>query len=252
MTGYATEEAVGRNCRFLQGEDRDQPALEDLRVAIREGETCRVVLRNHRKDGALFYNELTVSPVFDDGGRTARFVGVLNDITEIRRTEEALHVQAEASEILATPFSYKERLVSLARLVVPRLADWCAVDVVEEDGSVRRLAVEHEDPEKVALAYELQRRYPPPADASRGVPRVLKTGEPEMMEEIPDELLVQSVSDKRQLSMLRELGLRSYMTVPMIARGRTLGAITLVSAESGRRYGPEDLEGPRSSSDGRP
>ena len=243
MTGYATEEAVGRNCRFLQGEDRDQPALEDLRVAIRKGEACRVVLRNHRKDGALFYNELTVSPVFDDGGRTVRFVGVLNDITEIRRTEEALHVQAEASEILATPLSYEERLVSLARLVVPRLADWCAVDVVEEDGSVRRLAVEHEDPEKVALAYELQRRYPPPADASRGVPRVLKTGEPETMEEIPDELLVRSVSDKRQLGMLRELGLRSYMTVPMIARGRTLGAITLVSAESGRRYGPEDLEG---------
>ena len=242
MTGYAPEEAVGRNCRFLQGDDRDQPALEELRAAIRAGETCEVVLRNYRKDGSLFYNELTVSPVFDDGGRIVRFVGVQDDITEQRRAEEALRVQAEASELLATPLSYEERLVSLARLVVPRLADWCAVDVVEKDGSVRRLAVEHEDPEKVALAYELQRRYPAPADATRGVPRVLKTGEPETMREIPDELLVQSVRDERQLGMLRELGLRSYMIVPMIARGRTLGAITLFSAESGRRYGPEDLE----------
>ena len=242
ITGYPAAEALGRNCRFLQGEDRDQPELDGLRAAIREGETRRVVLRNYRKDGSLFYNELTVSPVPDEGGRTVRLVGVLNDVTEGRRTEDALHVQAEASEILATPLSYEERLVGLARLVVPRLADWCAVDVVEEDGAVRRLAVEHEDPEKVALAYELQRRYPTPPDAPRGVPRVLETGEPEMVGEIPDEFLVQNVRDGRQLAMLRELGLRSYMIVPMIARGRTLGAITLVSAESGRRYGPEDLE----------
>ncbi len=241
MTGYASEEAVGRNCRFLQGEDRGQPALEGLRAALREGKSCRAVLRNYRRGGALFFNDLTVSPVFDDGGRTVRFVGVLNDITEIRRTQEALHVQAEASEILATPLSYEERLVGLARLVVPRLADWCAVDVVEEDGAVRRLAVEHEDPEKVALAYELQRRYPTPAHASYGVSRVLETGEPEVVEEISDEFLVQNVRDGRQLGMLRELGLRSYMIVPMIARGRTLGTIMLVSAESGRRYGPEDL-----------
>lgn len=242
MTGYASEEAIGRNCRFLQGGDKDQPALEELRAAIREGRSCEVVLRNYRKDGALFYNELTLSPVFDDGGGIVRFVGVLNDITERRRAEEALRVQAEASEILATPLSYEERLVGLARLVVPRLADWCAVDVVEE-GPVRRLAVEHQDPEKVALTYELQRRYPTPADAPRGVPKVLRTGEPEVVREIPDGFLEENVSDEQQLAMLKELGLRSYMIVPMIARGRTLGAITLVSAESGRRYGPEDLEG---------
>ena len=242
MTGYSSGEAVGRNCRFLQGDDHDQLALGELRAAIREGRTCEVVLRNYRKDGSLFFNELTVSPVFDDGGRLVRFVGVQDDITEMRRAEDALRVQAEASEVLATPLSYEARLVSLARLVVPRLADWCAVDVVEEDGLVRRLAVEHQDPEKVALAYEIQRRYPAPADASQGVPHVLRTGEAEIMEEIPDEFLVQGVRDKRQLGMLRELGLRSYMIVPMIARGRTLGAITLVSAESGRRYGPEDLE----------
>ncbi len=242
ITGYAPEEAIGRNCRFLQGNDSDQPELENLRAAMREGKTCEVVLRNYRKDGVLFYNDLSVSPVFDDGGGIVRFVGILEDITERRRAEEALRVQAEASEILATPLSYEERLASLARLVVPCMADWCAVDVVEEDGSVRRLAVEHQDPEKVALAYEFQRRYPTPEDAPRGVPAVLRTGEPEVMREIPDELLRQTVGDGQQLRMLRELGLRSYMIVPMIARGRTLGAITLVSAESGRLYGPGDVE----------
>lgn len=89
-TGYAAEEALGRNCRFLQGEDRDQPALEELRAAVREGRHCTVVLRNYRKDGTLFYNELSVYPVRDENDRVMNFVGVQNDITERRRTEEAL------------------------------------------------------------------------------------------------------------------------------------------------------------------
>jgi PAS domain S-box-containing protein len=89
-TGYAAEEAVGRNCRFLQGEDRDQPAVEELRRAVREGRHCTVVLRNYRKDGSLFWNELSIYPMRDDEGRVTNFVGVQNDITERLRTEEAL------------------------------------------------------------------------------------------------------------------------------------------------------------------
>ena len=93
-TGYLMEEAIGRNGRFLQGEDRDQPSLGELRAAIREGRGCRVVLRNYRKDGSLFWNELYVSPVHDEEGRLTNFVGVQNDVTERKRIEEAL----EASE----------------------------------------------------------------------------------------------------------------------------------------------------------
>jgi PAS domain S-box-containing protein len=89
-TGYAAEEALGRNCRFLQGEDRDQPALGKLRAAIREERHCTVVLRNYRKNGTLFYNELSVYPVRNENDRVVNFVGVQNDITERRRTEEAL------------------------------------------------------------------------------------------------------------------------------------------------------------------
>jgi PAS domain S-box-containing protein len=89
-TGYAAEEALGRNCRFLQGEDRNQPALGELRAAIREERHCTVVLRNYRKNGTLFYNELSIYPVRDENDRVMNFVGVQNDITERRRTEEAL------------------------------------------------------------------------------------------------------------------------------------------------------------------
>src|SRR5215210_2307426 len=89
-TGYAAEEAVGRNCRFLQGEDRDQPALGELRTAVREGRHCTVVLRNYRKDGTLFWNELSIYPVHDEEGCVTSFVGVQNDITERIRAEATL------------------------------------------------------------------------------------------------------------------------------------------------------------------
>ena len=96
-TGYLAEEAIGQNCRFLQAGDRDQPALEELRSAIREGRECRVVLRNYKKDGTLFYNELSVSPVHDEGGRVVNFVGVQDDVTRRKRVEEEL---AESEERL--------------------------------------------------------------------------------------------------------------------------------------------------------
>src|SRR5918997_3669684 len=89
-TGYSSAEAVGHNCRFLQGEERDQPALDEVRAAVREGRECRVVLRNYRKDGSLFWNELYISPVYDEEGRLINFVGVQNDVTESRRAEEVL------------------------------------------------------------------------------------------------------------------------------------------------------------------
>src|ERR687898_1252779 len=89
-TGYASEEVLGRNCRFLQREDRDQPALGELRTAVYEGRHCTVVLRNYRKDGTLFWNELSIYPVRDEDGRMTNFVGVQNDVTERIRAEEIL------------------------------------------------------------------------------------------------------------------------------------------------------------------
>ena len=110
---------------------------------------------------------------------------MVTDVDDRKRPEEALRFLAEASEVLSSSLDYRETLASVARLAVSRLADWCAVDVLGEDGSLERLAVAHQDPEKVALAYQLQTRYPPDPDASYGVLNVLRTGEPEMMSEIP-------------------------------------------------------------------
>jgi PAS domain S-box-containing protein len=164
------------------------------------------------------------------------------DVTERRRAQEAQSFLVQASAVLSSSLDYHETLASVARLVVPTLADWCAVDVLEGDGPVERLAVEHPDPEKIALAYELEERYPPDPDASRGLYQVLRTGKPEMMSEIPEELVEQAARDEEHGEMLRKLGLRSYMVVPLVTRGRTLGAISFISAESGRRYDEADLQ----------
>ncbi len=100
MTGYGPEEVLGYNCRFLQGADRDQPALDELRAAVREGRECQVVLRNYRKDGTLFWNELSVSPVYDEEGRLASFVGVQSNVTgrkEAERERERLLARTRAA-----------------------------------------------------------------------------------------------------------------------------------------------------------
>jgi diguanylate cyclase (GGDEF)-like protein/PAS domain S-box-containing protein len=94
ITGYSPEEVIGRNCRFLQGSDRDQPALEEVRTAIREGRECRAVVRNYRKDGTLFWQELSIAPVRDEEGRLTHFVGIQDDVTERKLAEARLAHQA--------------------------------------------------------------------------------------------------------------------------------------------------------------
>jgi len=148
---------------------------------------------------------------------------------------------AEASALLSESFDYSTRLKQLAQLAVPKVADWCSVDILEEDGTLVRLAVVHTDPAKVEYAYELQRRYPPDPNAPRGSYNVLRTGKSEMVPEITDALLVALVKDEEQLTIIRNLGLKSAMTVPLLAHGRTFGVLSLVMAESGRLYDADDL-----------
>ena len=172
-----------------------------------------------------------------DGGLSTQW----KDITSRKKAEEALHYLDRANALLASPLDPAERLRELARLVVPNLADWCTIDLVDEDGQRQQLAVAHVDPDKVEWARELNRRYPPDPNARTGVPNVLRTGEPEIYREISDEMLVASARDAEHLRITRELGLRSALVVPLSAAGQTFGALTLVSAESRRRYTSDDL-----------
>jgi PAS domain S-box-containing protein len=161
--------------------------------------------------------------------------------TQRRLAEDQVFV-AQASELLASSLEYERTLSNVAALAVPQFADWCTIDMLEPDGSLSRLTVAHVDPAKVQLADELAAKFPPDPDAPYGVPNVIRTRRPELFSEIPDELLVEATSETPELlELLRGLGLRSSMCVPLIARDRVLGAITFVSAETGRRYDDRDL-----------
>ncbi|MFL6255422.1 MAG: ATP-binding protein [Pyrinomonadaceae bacterium] len=148
---------------------------------------------------------------------------------------------AEATTLLSSSLDYEKTLEAVAHAAVPWVADWCGVDILGEDGEVRRLAVAHVDPAKVEWARELSERYPYEPDAPHGVAAVLRTKRSELYAEIPDELLVASAKDEEHLRIMRELGFTSVMVVPLATQGRAFGAITFVTAESGRGYGAEDL-----------
>jgi PAS domain S-box-containing protein len=197
----------------------------------------------------------------DDSGRVVRMVGTAQDITSRREAEQRerqliaeqaaraeaeaaatrLSFIADASIILASSIDYEETLQNVARLAVPTIADWCAVDIVTEDNVVRRLAVQHSDPSKVALALEIERRYPTDPNARTGVPNVLRTGQLEWLSEIPDSMIEAGAVDDEHLRLVRELGLHSYAVAPLMVGDDVIGAITFVHAESRRTFTAHDL-----------
>ncbi len=195
-------------------------------------------------------------------GRIVGVGGIVEDVSERHRAEveraralveaqaaraeaeeaaRRAHFLAEASVILDEPLDYSSTLATIARLAVPWLADWCAVDMVGADGERERVAIAHVDPDKIALVEEMERRYPQDPDATTGTPNVLRTGRSELYPEITDEMIVQAARDEEHLEFVRSLEMRAAIVVPMVARGRTLGTITLAAAETGRRFDEEDL-----------
>jgi PAS domain S-box-containing protein len=240
--GYPEEEIVGKeyNLLFAPEDQRRGVPEQVLRNATEEGRAEDE--RWHvRKDSTRFWASGVVRAVRDEEGNLRGFAKVARDATERKKTEDTLSLLAVASAELSSSLDYRATLSRVARLAVPALADWCAVDILDEAGSVERVAVAHQDPQKVELAHVLQERYPPDPDAPYGVHQVLRTGDPQFMSEVDSELLERAARDEEHREMLRRLGLSSYMVVPLIARGRTLGVISLISAESGRKYGEEDI-----------
>jgi len=181
------------------------------------------------------------APLFDEQGKSRGSIGAFVDITERKRVEEQERLLAEASVLLATSLDYQTTLENLAHLAVPQLADWCTIHVVEADKSLRQVAMVHADPLKLLWARQALRSYPLDLQAQFGTPQVIRSGESEFYPEIPDSLLETMASDAEHLQMLRQVGLKSVIRVPMKTRGRILGSISFGSAESGRSYTQADL-----------
>jgi PAS domain S-box-containing protein len=239
MYGWNAAEVVGLPLRTIPPQEQD--SFESAREEVASGEIIigREGLRRTRS-GVTIYVSYSMAPLRDSDGNVTSFILITQDITERKRAEITQRFLAEASSILASSLDYATTLANVAKLATPQIADWCAVDILDENETIRRVAVAHIDPDKVQWAYELQKRYPVDENAPRGVPQVLRSGQSEFYPNISDEILVAAARDPEQLQLMREIGFVSAMVVPLTARGRTFGAITLVSTQDSGRYFDEN------------
>jgi serine phosphatase RsbU (regulator of sigma subunit) len=216
-------------CLPMRVEDRDLGAL------VFSFQTPRAFLEEERE-----YLQTVTALCAQALDRARLLVGEQNARAAAERQLDRMTFLARAGRLMEAPLSLEQRLRRLADLAVPEIADWCAVHLVRND-RVEQVAVAHSDQEKVAFVAALQERYPPDPDADGGAIQVSRTGEAAFFPEIPDELLAAAAVDDEHLALIRSIGLRSAVVVPLLVRGRSLGALTLVHAESEQRFDEVDL-----------
>ncbi|MCE7984971.1 MAG: PAS domain S-box protein [Caldilinea sp. CFX5] len=236
-TGYTRAEAVGRTPAEL-GLQTEQPL--NLTERLRNGEVVRdqeiqVRIRNGEVRTALVSAELiqlTGQP---------HILLVFTDITARKQAEERLHFLAEAGALLAGSLDYTITLQNVAHAAVPGIADWCVIDLLAEDGSFLEGVIAHRDPAKVRWAQELRTRYPIDPNAPLGAPQVVRTGQSELYPDVTDAMLQAAAKNETELQLLRSVGYRSVMIVPLQTHGRTLGVITFVATDEERHFTTADL-----------
>ena len=169
-------------------------------------------------------------------------INVIEDITTHKRAELAQRFLARSADVLASSLDPDQLLVEIANLAVPELADWCSVEVQTDGGLLERKALAHVNPDVRQRAIDIARRYPPDPDSPQGVYQVVRTGQPELYPDIPDEMIRAAAVDEEHYNEIVAIGMRSAIVVPMTTRGRTLGALTWVNGRSGRRFDEQDVE----------
>jgi PAS domain S-box-containing protein len=283
VTGYEAAEAVGRNCRFLQGPATDPAAVAEIREALEANRAVTTTLLNYRKDGTAFWNQLSVSPVFDGNGTLVSFVGVQTDVTERVRVErereaafaaeraarheaelarsiaeqaqtDAEHAQAEAEEAqgrlalmaeatsaLIATLDMTELLDRLAGLCVPRLADWAYVSLLDDYGAVREFAARHREGREAALQEfgATHVLHLGPNSPSR---RSMATSQPVVLNHLDPAAVAQGFTYPGAREAFERIGGEHVLTLPMIARRRTLGAIALVRSADGQPFTQDDVD----------
>jgi PAS domain S-box-containing protein len=234
MAPYLTVAEDGReigmddlpSVRVLRGED--PPPLTLRSLDARTGEETWVLLK--------------AAAVRDAAGEIEAAVTIIEDVTVSKRLQLRSEFLARAGTVLASSLDYQQTLRNVAGLAVPQVADWCALDLIGEQGQREPVAVAHVDPDRLETAARLREYEPEQLNPDQGVGLVMRSGQPVLYNEIPDELLAAAAVDEEHLRLLREVGMRAVLIVPMAVRGRTIGTLTLVSAESGRIFDEGDVE----------
>jgi PAS domain S-box-containing protein len=216
-------------------------AMDVWTNALSTGEPYEVEYRFRRaSDGSYRWVLARGAGVRDGEGRIVRWVGSCTDIDDHKRSEETHRFLAEAGALLASSLDHRQTLPALARLAVPHMADWCSVQLLDSKGDLERLAVAHADPHRLEVIREIEHQYP--ADENDAARRVARTGASEYVHELTDDMLVASSRDPHHLELIRALGLRSWMAVPITVGRRAIGVFSLASSESGRLFDQRDVD----------
>jgi PAS domain S-box-containing protein len=217
----------------------DLPSVISKRErTLQSGEVFEAEFRLRATDGSYRWHLGRAVPISQADGIDF-WVGTATDIHDQKRTEQAQQFLLEVGARLGSTLDVVAALAEVARAAVPTVADWCAVHVLADD-RLEQVAITHVDPEKLMYAEELQRRYPPTAHTAAA--EVVRRGKPQLVPEISEEMLRAATVDELHFGLITELGLRSFMSVPLVARDRIIGTITFATAESGRLYDDSDLE----------
>jgi PAS domain S-box-containing protein len=241
MYGYSAQEAIGQSITIIFPPERQDEFVRIMEQITRGERVDLYETVRQRKDGTLLPVSVTVSPIRNSEGQIIGASDIAHDITERKRVQAQERFLSEVSKVLSSTLDYQETLANIARLVVPRLADWFAVDLVDTEGHFELIEIAHKDQELVSWARALRERYPIDPDAPGGVPQVARSQQSELYTEISDELLVARARSEEELAIARQIGYSSAMLVPLVARGRTLGVVSFVTAESGKKYDERDL-----------
>lgn len=236
MYGYAAQEIIGQPVTLLFPPDRQEEFLAIMEQILRGERVQLFETVRRRKDGTLVPVSVLVSPIYDEQGQVIGASDIAHDITERKRVEEQESLLAELSLGLVATLDPPEMLNRVASLLIPRLADWFAVDLLNAAGSLELCTLVHTDPEKVHWARKQRAQFPPDRNVSSGIAQVARTGQVQWYPDVPDDLLVAHVSSEEELALLRRMGYSSAILAPLLAQGKTIGVMSLVFAESGRTY----------------
>lgn len=195
----------------------------------------------HRDTGGVWFGSYGGTQVCGKNGEPSLVVVTLRDVTAVRTVQQQAAFLAEASARLAVSLDTQATLNTVVRLAVPALADWCAVNVLDVDGSIRPLVTAHVDPTEEARAREMLQPYPLDPETTVGAGSVIRSGKPQLIPLCADSPADETAQDKEYASLLRTFGIRSYLCVPIHTRGRTLGALSFARTRLGPAYGEDDL-----------
>ncbi|YAF97274.1 MAG: PAS domain S-box protein [Nodularia sp. CChRGM 3473] len=242
ITGYSYDELIQLNYQEItHPDDVEVDLVHTQRVLTKEISGYSLEKRYIRKDSSIVWTNLTASLLWDANEQPKYALGIIEDISERKQAEAAQHFLVETSTILAASLDYEIALKNVAQLAVPTLADWCSVDILTADWSIKQIAIATASLAKRKILEEMGQRYPPSSEQQHPFRQSLLQGKSIFYRQLPDSIVRKMAQDEEHLQLLQSLGIRSLMVIPLYSRGKLFGTFCLTTAESGRHYEQTDL-----------